>query len=153
MQLKAIMSVLLLLSIAIIVAGCAGTQSPATPAPTQNTVSAPAATVTTGASLVPSPTDSMVASRLVNVNVEKDYLGMVTFTFQGGSGLIHVRSIEVTLNRADGIVKTATLGTHVDDAVTLEGTKDTDRVMVSVSMDDGKTYKIIDALSAYRTRM
>ena len=153
MQLKAILSVLLLLCIAIIVAGCAGTQSPAAPAPAQNTVSAPAATGTTGASLVPSPTDSMVASRVVNVNVEKDYLGNVIVTFQGGNGLGHVKSIDVTLNRADGIVKTASLGIHVDDTVTLEGTKDTDRVMVSVSMDDGKTYKIVDALSAYRTRM
>jgi hypothetical protein len=153
MQLKTILSVLVLLCIAIIVAGCAGTQSPATPAPTQNTASTPAVTSTTGASLVPSPTDSMVASRLVNVNVEKDYLGNVIYTFQGGSGLIHVNSISVTLNRADGQVKTASLGTHVDDSVTLEGTKDTDRVLVYVSMDDGKTYKIVDALSAYRTRM
>jgi hypothetical protein len=154
MQLKAMLSVLLLLGIAIIVAGCAGTQSPATPAPTQNPVSTVAATATTtGSSLVPSPTDTMVASRLVTVNVEKDYLGNVIFTFQGGSGLIHVNSLSVTLNRADGVVKTASLGTHVDDAVTLEGTKDTDRVMVYASMDDGKTYKIVDALSAYRTRM
>jgi hypothetical protein len=153
MQQKAILSVLFLLCIAIIITGCTGTQSPATPVPTQNIASPPAETVTTGGSLVPSPTDSIVASRLVNVNVEKDYLGNVIATFQGGSGLIHVKSIDVTLNRADGLVKTASLGTSVDDSVTLEGTKDTDRVMVFVSMDDGKTYKIIDALSAYKTRM
>ena len=155
MQQKAALSVLLILCIAILAAGCAGTQSPATPAPTQTTASAPApsSTVATGAGLVPSPTDSMIASRQVNVNVEKDYLGNVIITFQGGNGLGHVRSIDVTLNRADGVVKTASLGIHADDSVTLEGTKDTDRVIVTVFMDDGKSYKIIDALSAYRTRM
>jgi hypothetical protein len=153
MQLKAILSVVSLLCIAIIIGGCTGTQNPAgTPAPTQSLSSTPAVAVTSGASLVPSPTDAMVASRLVNVNVEKDYLGQVIVTFQGGSGLIHVKKIDVTLNRADGQVKTATLGNRVDDAVTLEGTKDTDRVLVYVTMDDGKTYKIVDALSLYRTR-
>jgi hypothetical protein len=64
---------------------------------------------------------------------------------------MNVRKIDVTLNRADGQVKTATLGTHVDDTVTLEGTKSTDRVMVSVTMADGKTYKIVDALSPYKS--
>jgi len=155
MQLNHALSFLILLGIAMIVAGCAGTQSPSTPAPTQNAAStaAPAASMTTGASLVPSPTDSMVASRQVNVNVEKDYLGNVIVTYQGGNGLGHVKSLDVTMNRADGIVKTASLGIHADDAVTLEGTKDSDRVMVYAAMDDGKTYKIVDTLSAYRTRM
>ena len=58
-----------------------------------------------------------------------------------------VNKIDVTLNRADGQVKTSEVGTKVDDTVTLEGTKNTDRVMVYVTMKDGKRYKIIDTLS------
>jgi hypothetical protein len=90
---------------------------------------------------------------MINVNVEKDYLGNVIVTFQGGSGLIHVKKIDVSLNRADAQVKTGSLGIHVDDTLTLEGTKDTDRIIVYATMDDGKTYKIVDALSPYKTRM
>lgn len=153
MQLKSTLPVLVLLCMLLLIAGCTGTQN-ATATPTQTPAAAAQVTaVPTTSSLVPSPTDQMLLSQMINVNVEKDYLGNVIVTFQGGSGLIHVKKIDVTLNRADGQVKTGSLGVQVDDTVTLEGTKDTDRVMVYATMDDGKTYKIVDALSAYKTRM
>ena len=63
-----------------------------------------------------------------------------------------VNRIDVTLNRADGLVKTSDVGIRVGDTVTLEGTKNTDRVMVYVTMKDGKRYKIIDSLMPYRPR-
>ena len=153
MQQKLIISGLLLLCMLLALAGCTGTQN--APVATQVTVPAgtPAAsTVSAGPDLVPSPTDSIIDANKVNVNVEKDYLGNVIVTFQGGSGLKQVNKIDVTLNRADGQVKTSDVGIRVDDSATLEGTKNTDRVMVYVSMKDGKRYKIIDALVPYRAR-
>jgi hypothetical protein len=153
MQLKLSISVTVLLCILLAFTGCTGTQNSAvTPAQTNSAAGTPAAVTTTGADLVPSPTDMMVDANKVNVNVEKDYLGKVTVTFQGGSGLGQVTQIDVTLNRADGQVKTATVGIKVDDTATLEGTKDTDRVLVYVTLKDGKKYKIVDALSPYRAR-
>jgi len=153
MQLRSVLSVLVLLCLIIITGGCTGAQT-APAAPTQTQTAAPeVSAVQTTSSLVPSPTDEMIQSRMINVNVEKDYLGNVIVTFQGGSGLIHVKKIDVTLNRADAQVKTGSLGIHVDDTLTLEGTKDTDRIIVYATMDDGKTYKIVDALSPYKTRM
>lgn len=142
-----------LLCIFLALAGCTGTQNP--PAGPQATV--PAGTQTApatsaGADLVVSPTDSIIEANRVNVNVEKDYLGNVIVTFQGGSGLQLVNRIDVTLNRADGLVKTADVGIRVDDTATLEGTKNTDRVMVYVTMKDGKRYKIVDTLVPYRAR-
>jgi len=63
-----------------------------------------------------------------------------------------VNKIDVTLNRADGQVKTADVGIRVDDSVTLEGTRNTDRVMVYVSMKNGQRYKIIDTLVSFKAR-
>ena len=63
-----------------------------------------------------------------------------------------MNKIEVTLNRADGQVKTGEVGIMVDDLVTLEGTKNTDRVMVYVTMKDGKRYKVRDELVSFKAR-
>jgi hypothetical protein len=145
------------MSVILAFAGCTGTPSPAAPA-TQSSPgavgTAPSSTsAASGASLVPSPTDSVVEARQVNINVEKDYLGNVIYTFQGGAGLIHVKNIDITLNRADGTTKTGTLGITVDSTATLEGTKDTDRTIVYVTLDDGKQYKMVDTLVPFKTHL
>jgi hypothetical protein len=152
MQGKAVLSIVLLLII-IGFSGCTGTQTAAAPA-TQS--SAPVAATPSPVSavpvsnLVPSPTDSVVAARQVNVNVEKDYLGNVIYTFQGGAGLIHVKKIDISLNRADGQTETGTLGITVDSTATLEGTKNTDRAIVTVTLDDGKAYRMVDMLVPFK---
>ena len=143
-----------LLCVLIVLAGCTGTQTP--PVVSETTV--PAATLTSpptsaGPDLVPSPTDSIIEANRVNVNVEKDYLGNVIVIFQGGSGLQQVNKIDVILNRADSEVLRAEVGSRVGDTITMEGTKNTDRVVVYVSMKDGKRYKIVDTLLPYNARM
>jgi hypothetical protein len=151
MQHKFIISGLVLLCILLALTGCTGTQSaPATPVPTA--AGAVPSQAPAGPDLNPSPTDSIIEANKVNVNVEKDHLGNIIVTFQGGSGLAQVNKIDVTLNRADGQVKTADVGINVDDSVTLEGTKNTDRVMVYVSMKNGQKYKIIDTLVSFKAR-
>jgi len=142
-----------LLCIVIAIAGCTGTQPQAvTAAPT----AAPAAAGTTGAGsgadLVPTGNDPLDAARSVTVNIEKDHLGTIIATFQGGAGLAHVKKIEVTANLADGQVRTEAVGIKLDDSATIMGTKNTDRVRVFVTLDDGKTYKIYDELVPYKPR-
>jgi hypothetical protein len=146
-------SLVTLLCVFMVIAGCTGTQ-PASPAgtPAAQPAVAGAPAVTSGASLVPTDTDSLGSERYVVVNIEKDHLGIVHATFQGGPGLIHVRKIVVTLNRADGEVKTADVGIKVADTAQLEGTKQSDRAMVHVTLDDGKTYKIYDDLVPFKPR-
>lgn len=142
-----------LLCIAIALAGCTGT--PAQPATTATPTSPAEATTLKaggGADLVPTENDPLDAARSVSVNIEKDYLGMIRATFQGGPGLVHVRKIDVTVNRADGQVKTVPVGIEMEDSATIEGTKDTDRVRVFVTLSDGKTYKIYDELMAFKPR-
>jgi hypothetical protein len=153
MHIKTSLLITGLLCVLLAIAGCTGTQN----APVVTQVTVPADTQTASATLAGpdlavSPTDSIIEAKKVNVNVEKDYLGNVIVTFQGGNGLQQVNKIDVTLNRADGVVKTADVGIRVGDTQTLEGTKNTDRVIVYVTMKDGKRYKIIDSLMAFKPR-
>jgi hypothetical protein len=149
MQRKDVFFVILLVCGAVAIAGCTGTQNAPSPAPA-GTGGQPAAS---GWSLEVSPTDAVPEYNSVAIVVhEKDYLGYITVSFDGGMGQIHVRKIDVTLFRADGQVKKASIGTKKGDEAVLEGTKQTDRVVVYATMDNGQTYKTNDVQSPYRTR-
>jgi hypothetical protein len=90
---------------------------------------------------------------VVTVSVgEKDYAGKIPVEFNGGTGQIHVKKIDVTLYRADGEVKTATIPPNKGDSVELEGTRQTDRVVVYITFDNGDYKKTNDELRSYRTR-
>jgi len=150
-----VLTLVVFLGIMLAIAGCASTPAPA-PAATQAPASgtapssgAPAVT-SSGGGLVPSPTDAIPSSRTLNLNIEKDYLGNVVVTFQGGAGNGHVKKFDVTVNRADGQVETGSVGINIGDTVTIPGDKDTDRVIVTASMDDGKTYKVVDKTIAFK---
>jgi len=150
---RIVLSFFVLLCIAIAIAGCTGAPAEPVPAATAaepGVVSSPAAA--SGAALIPTENESPGEGRNVKVNIEKDHLGMIHATFQGGPGLIHVRKIVVTVNRSDGEVRTAEVGITLDDSATIEGTKATDRVMVHVTFSDGKTYKIYDELVPFKVR-
>jgi hypothetical protein len=144
---------IVLLCCALAMAGCTGTQtSPAATTPGSGT---PAGTETTPASSVVSlttvPTDIVPGTNQVTVDVGvKDYLGNIEVIYQGGMGQIHVKKISTTITRADGKTQTALLENKKGSTVELEGTKQTDRVEVWVSMDNGETYKINDVLREYR---
>lgn len=157
MHSKTTLPIVVLLGIILAIAGCTGTSNltpSAIPAPVATAVpssGAPVPSVSSGGPLVPSPTDVVPTSRTINLNVEKDYLGNVIITYQGGNGNGHVKSFDITVNRADGQVSTGSLGVDMGDVVTIQGTKDTDRVIIVANMDDGKSYKVIDMLSAFKT--
>ena len=148
MQYKIIVSVILLLCAAIVFAGCIGTQN----APGAATSGSYAGSSSSENSLVTSPTDTIPPQNAVTVDVgEKDYLGNIPLIFQGGMGQIHVKKIDVTVYRSDGQTKTATIGTNKGDEADIEGTKQTDRVVVYVTFDNGQRLKTNDVQSPYRT--
>lgn len=153
MQNKTPFLAILLLCAAIGIAGCTGTTT--SPPASQPTGGAPAATQAPSAqnNLVVSPTDVVPVTNLVSVIVqEKEYSGIIPVVFDGGKGQFLVKSVEVTLYRADGQVSTVNLGIKKGDLVNLEGTRQTDRVVVHVTEMNGQTYKVTDVLSEYRTR-
>jgi len=149
MQYKIIVSVILLLCATIVFAGCTGTQN----APGVTTSGSYAGSSSSESSLVTSPTDTIPPQNAVTVDVgEKDYLGTIPLIFQGGMGQIHVKKIEATVYRSDGQTKTATIGTNKGDEQDIEGTKQTDRVVVYITFDNGERLKTNDVQSPYRTR-
>ena len=158
MKYKLAISVIILVCAAIAFAGCT-TPSPSTPSATATGSGAASATAGAGA-MVTQPTDAIPEYNEVTVDVgEKDYLGKIPVTFQGGKGLISVKKIDVKLTRTDGSTQTATVGIKKGDEVELDGTRGSgslngqpDRVEVWVTMNNGQTYKVADVLREYRTR-
>ncbi len=142
-----------LVCIAAVLAGCTTTNG--TPAATATQAATTAGSTATAASdnLVPSPTDALPSQNMVTVSVgEKDYAGMIPVEFSGGTGQIHVKKIDVTLYRADGEVTTASIPPNKGDRVELEGTRQTDRVVVYITFDNGDYKKTNDETRSYRTR-
>ena len=158
MQFRMTIPVLILVCVAISFAGCTGT--PVSPVPSPTGSVSPVSTSPAGASLVPVPTDVLPDYHMVTVDVgEKDYLGIIPVTFQGGMGMNSVKKIDVKITRSDGTVQTAVVGTKKGDEVEMQGTRGSgsergqaDRVEVWVSFNTGQTYKVADVLREYRSR-
>jgi hypothetical protein len=147
--------VILLICLAIGLAGCTG--MPNTPATQPASAGTAAATQASSApaqnNLVVSPTDVVPVNNAVTVYVqEKVYDGTIPVVMGGGKGQILVKSARVVLYRSDGQVINQLLGINKDDTTRLQGTKQTDRVVVYVSEVNGQEYKVVDVLSEYRTR-
>jgi hypothetical protein len=137
----------------VAVAGCTSSQS-------STTTTSTSSGTTASSSLTTAPTDVMPANIAVTVTVgEKDYLGQIPVTFDGGQGQDNVHTITVTLTRFDGSTQTETLGSDKGDTITLAGTRgsgslsgQSDRVQVAVTMNNGITYNVADVLREYRSR-
>ena len=150
MQNRFTIPLILLVSLAVLLAGCTGVQNIPGVAPSGGTASS---TASPANSLNPSPTDALPAQNAVTVDVgEKDYLGTIPVIFQGGMGQIHVKKIEVFLYRSDGQTRTATINPTKGSEADLDGTKQTDRVVVYISFDNGDRMKVTDVQSPYRSR-
>jgi hypothetical protein len=151
MKYKLAIPVVLLLCAAIAFAGCTGTQTTPGTATSGSAAATYAGSAAAGDNLVPSPTDVVPDNNGVTVTVkEKVYDGTIPVVFSGGKGQSLVSSIDVTMYTSDGRVVTAKIGTKKEDEVILQGTRQTDRVVVYVSEMNGQRYKVVDELSLYR---
>jgi hypothetical protein len=153
MQQKITFLLILLVCGAIGIAGCTGTTStPAQPAAAAAAGTQAAAAPATN-NLVVGPTDVIPDNNQVSVIVqEKVYDAKIPVIFDGGKGQYLVKSARVTLYRSDGQVVNENLGIKKGDEVRLQGTMQTDRIVVYVSEVNGQEYKVADVLSPYRTR-
>jgi hypothetical protein len=141
MKRKLILSLLVVLCSAILIAGCASSPSSSTPAPTQNSATGPAATLTaqyTGTA--PVTTETTTGYTYVPTSSDFRVLdnrgGILVHYVSTSYGL---KGIDVTLNRADGVVTTKS-GYNIFEG----STTGSDHLIVKVTMDDGKTYTVID---------
>jgi hypothetical protein len=104
--------------------------------------------------LTPGPTQVPPPSLEVKFQAERDPISnIVTVTFTGGAGQNGVREVLVRLTRSDGqvITKTFTIP-RIGISETLQGTKMTDRVEVSVSYYNGERYTVLDETFEYKKR-
>ena len=161
MQFSMKISALIILCGAMALAGCTGSQTS-----TGTLTPGSGLPATTGGSGVPVgtlttvPTDVLPGFNMVTVDVgEKDYLGIIPVTFQGGSGMNSIKKVEIKLTRADGSTQTAMVGTKKGDEVELQGTRgagsergQVDRIEVWVTTNQAQTYRIVDVLREYRSR-
>src|SRR5665647_877842 len=157
MQFSMKIPALIFLCVAIAMAGCTGSQT--SPAATPGS-GIPATTGGSGApvgTLTTVPTEVLPGFNMVTVDVgEKDYLGIIPVTFQGGSGMNSIKKVEIKLSRADGSTQNATVGTKKGDEVELQGTRgagsergQVDRIEVWVTTNQAQTYRIVDVLREY----
>jgi hypothetical protein len=153
MQYRIYLSVIFLICATIVIAGCTGTQT-LPGVPVTGSVAAPAGTPSPAGNLVVQPTEQLPSQNFVTVTVkDKDnYTGKFFVVFNGGMGQVHVKKIDVTLYKSDGTIQTATIGANKGDSCELDGTKQTDRVVVYVSFDNGDRMKTNDELVLYRNR-
>ena len=104
-------------------------------------------------SLTPGPTQTLPSEREIDVQIEKSGLdAMITVIFSGGKGQAAVTSIDVVVTRSDGEVFRERLPAEKLAELKIPGTKEDDRIVVSVAYNDGTSYTIIDRMLPYRTR-
>ena len=156
MQYRITLSLIFLICVALAIAGCTGTQNApaASAAPDSGSGTGSTGTPASAGNMVISPTDVVPSQNLVTITIkEKDnYSAKIPVFFDGGMGQIHVTKIEATVYRSDGQIQTATISPNKGESIELDGTKQTDRVVVYVSFDNGDRKKTNDELAQYRTR-
>lgn len=133
----------ILLLVAILFAGCS-----TVPVPPTGQGQSPTGTMVTG------PVVTLPVNTAVDVQVmQKDSVySTVDVVFGGGNGQVLVSSCDVVFTRSDGTSETRKLKPEKGETVTFQGTKGTDRIEVTITLKDGKTYKIVDQQVPYRTR-
>ena len=147
-------------------AGC--TQAPVTP-PATTVVTAVPTTVPMTATLVPTtavatpttpplepqPVDTLPSYQSVTVDVVRNVVAInpsITAAFRGGLGTTATAAMDMTVIKSDGTVEQKQIrNPKVNDQIVIQGTTGTDRVVVKVTMVDGKTYTIYDQKMDFRS--
>lgn len=149
MRTSSILFVVSVIFLAILAAAC--TQSP------QNGTVTPTATNlpgTPGPNIATGPTDTVPEYYYTALEVSRNTLSFnptIRVTFRGGAGMNFVNALDVQVIRSDGIMETASLPRpHVGDFVELRGTTGKDRVIVTMQLINGDSYKIYDKVLEFR---
>lgn len=124
------------------------------PTPTASLTPAPTALPTTiKGAFTTQPTEKPPAALPFNFLVQKDILNArITVTFAGSttSSKAGIRSADVTVTHPGGSVSTGILMPLKGiTEITLDGSKETDRVVIIAEMNSGETYRVYDRLIPY----
>jgi len=121
------------------------------PEPTIIRTTPPTLTVTpapASRALVPLPTQLMPSGQKLYFQVQKNPVtSKISVIFAGSAGEGSIRSADIKVTHPDGSVATGIIMPLKGvTEMTLEGSKETDRVEIIAQMSDGKTYRIYDEL-------
>lgn len=110
-----------------------------TPAPTSIPVSS---------ALVPKPTQTIPTDQKLYFRVQKSPItAKILVTFAGSAGHGSIKSADITVTHPDRSVSTGIiLPLKGVTEITLQGSKETDRVEIIALMSDGGTYRVYDEL-------
>ncbi len=129
---------------------------PAQPEPTPTASLTPAPTTlptTVQGAFTTQPTEKPPAALPFNFLVQKDILNAkITVTFAGSttSSKAGIRNAEITVTHPGGSVATGILMPLKGiTEITLDGSKETDRVVIIAEMNSGETYRVYDRLIPY----
>jgi len=114
---------------------------------------AAAGTTSAASGQTPGPTQTLPSAYTLSFQVDKDVIsGDVTVTVTGPSRSV-VKNIQVRLTRADGQVITKDIIPNQKiNEVTLPGTRNSERVEVTVLFYTGEQYKVIDKIAQFNKR-
>lgn len=98
--------------------------------------------------LVPRPTDTIPSGQTLYFHVDKDPVtAKITVIFAGSAGVGSISSAEVKVTHPGGAVATGIiLPLKGVSEITLDGSKETDRLEIIATMTTGETYRVRDEL-------
>jgi len=150
--LVAILAVILVIGLPVLM-GISVFNTTSNPAPAEIT---PIATITTPAvkltpasgALVPQPTQTIPTDQKIFFQVRKDPItSKILVIFTGSAGAGSISSADVKVTHADGSI---TMGVILPlkgvSEITLDGSKEPDRVEIIAKMSTGETYRVFDDL-------
>ncbi|GEM_PF-307923 len=122
-----------------------------TPIPTIVGTITPALTKTPASvsrSLVPLPTQLVPSGRNFYFQVQKNPVTLkISVIFTGSAGVGSINSADIKVTHPDGSVSTGIIQPLKGvSEISLEGSKETDRVEIIAEMSDGETYRVYDDL-------
>ena len=148
---KCIIAMLAVFCIALLmVAGCT---TPMEPDTTPDTT-LPTATPTVPPDLRPEPTDVVPLYQQVSIQISKNTVATdpwISVVFAGGGGQSYVVSMQATVIRSDGGIKTEIAQSPgIGTTLMFTGTTRDDRAIVNVTYTDGMTYTVKDELVPFQ---
>ncbi|PKL65167.1 MAG: hypothetical protein CVV32_04015 [Methanomicrobiales archaeon HGW-Methanomicrobiales-3] len=98
--------------------------------------------------LVPRPTETIPSGQTLYFHVDKDPVtAKITVIFAGSAGVGSISSAEVKVTHPNGAVATGIiLPLKGVSEITLDGSKETDRLEIIATMTTGETYRVRDEL-------
>ena len=98
--------------------------------------------------LDPRPTQVIPTDQTFKFLVQKNRVdASISVIFTGSAGINGISNADVKVSRPDGTVSTGSiLPLKGMNEVTLDGSKEADRVEIIARMPDGSTYRVYDAL-------